>query len=103
MFFPYTDIQICNNFKNLTLGSSTSITCGVPNYNLTNSSIRWLSQDEQMVFNNSSVLVLETVNYTIDGTTFKCSVNSSQLYSPGGRSITVTVQGKENQLQLFML
>ena len=103
MFFSYTDIQIGNNFKNLTLGSRTSITCSVPNYNLTNSSIRWLPQDEQIVFNNSGVLVLETVNYTINGTTFKCSVNSPQLYSPGGRSITITVQGKENQLPLVML
>ena len=92
--FPYTDIQISNNFQNLTLGSSTSITCSVPN--LADSSIRWLSQGEQMVFNYSGVLVLETVNYTIDGKIFRCSVNSSQLYSPGGKSITITVQGKKN-------
>ena len=93
VFFPYTDIQISNNFQNLALGSSTNITCSVPN--LANSSIRWLSQDEQMVFINSSVLVLETVNYMINGTTFRCSVNSPQLYSPGGKNITVTVQGKK--------
>ena len=93
VFFLYTDIQIGSNFQNLTLGSSTSISCSVPN--LANSSIRWLSQDEQMVITNSDILVLETVNYTIDGTTFRCSVNSSQLYSPGGKNITVTVLSKK--------
>ena len=101
VIFLYTDIQISNNFQNLALGSSTNITCSVPN--LANSSIRWLSQDEQMVITNSSVLVLETVNYMIDGTTFRCSVNSPQLYSPGGKSITVTVQGKKGWLIFYII
>ena len=101
VFFPYTDIQISNNFQNLALGSSTNITCSVPN--LANSSIRWLSQDEQMIFTNSDVLILETVNYMINGTTFRCSVNSPQLYSPGGKNITVTVQGKKISNSWFMI
>ena len=56
-----------------------------------------------MVLNNSDVLVLETVNYTIDEKTFRCSVNSSQLYSPGGKSITVTVQGKKSWLIFYII
>ena len=66
------------------------ITCSIAD--LSAPTIKWLYQNGSVV-SNSHVLTLEAVNYTHNGRVFTCLVNSSQLYSPGKKNITVTVKG----------
>ena len=84
-------IVISGRFKNIQIGSSLQLVCRTPN--LTNSSIKWLS-DDGSVLNSSGVLILQSVNYTINGTMITCSVNSTQLTNTINETITLTVQGE---------
>ena len=86
----YVDIDVSGPFQSLTLGSTTIITCSVANVPTT--AIKWLFQNGSVV-NSSDVLALKPVDYTINGRVFTCSVNSSQLYSPDQKNITITVKG----------
>ena len=74
---------------NLQIGSLEELLCKVPN--LTNSTINWLSHDGSVV-SSSGALILQSVNYTINGRMFTCSVNSPQLINSINETITVTVQ-----------
>ena len=65
--------------------------CRVPL--LMDSTINWLSHDGSVV-NSSGALILQSVNYTINGRMFTCSVNSLQLTNSINETIIVTVQGK---------
>ena len=86
----FVAIEISDSFQNLTLGSTAVITCSVADLSVP--TIKWLYQNGSVV-SNSHVLTLEPVNYTHNGRVFTCLLNSSQLYSPGKKNITVTVQG----------
>ena len=91
---PPTDtIRISGSFKNLRIGSTSTINCSVPN--LMDSSIKWLSHDGS-VLSSSGVLILQSVNYTINGIMITCSVNSSQLINTINETITLTVQGERH-------
>ena len=57
------------------------------------STINWLFHDGSVV-NSSGALRLQSVNYTINGIIFTCSVNSPQLKNSINETITVTVQGE---------
>ena len=85
--------MISGNYTNMRIGSTVEIQCKAPM--LANSTIKWLFQNGSVV-SSSSVLSIEPVNYSINGSVFTCSVNSSLLHSPGRKNITVTIQGKEN-------
>ena len=85
--------MISGNYTNMRIGSTIEIQCKAPM--LANSTIKWLFQNGSVV-SSSSVLNVKPVNYSINGRVFTCSVSSPLLYSPGRKSITVTVQGKEN-------
>ena len=86
----YVDIDVSSPYQSLTLGSTAVITCSVTN--VTATAIKWLFQNGSVV-HSSNVLTLKPVDYTHNGRVFTCSVNSSQLYSPGQKKITVTVKG----------
>ena len=58
----------------------------------TNTTYKWLSKNDGSVKNNTNVLML-TGSLAIDGSNYTCLVDSSQLYSPIKKNITVTVQG----------
>ena len=62
---------------------------------MTNSKINWLSHDGSVV-NSSGALILKSVNYTINGRMFTCSVNSPKLTNSINKTITVTVQGEHD-------
>ena len=83
-------ITISDNFNNLRTGSSVLLMCS-----LLDSSIKWLSHDGS-VLNSSGVLILQSVNYTINGTMITCSVNSPQLINTINETITLTVQGERH-------
>ena len=86
----FVAIEISGFFQSFTLGSTAVITCSVAT--VPSTAFKWLYQNGSVV-NNSNVLTLKPVNYTHNGRVFTCLVNSSQLYSPGKKNITVTVQG----------
>ena len=86
-------ITISGNYTQLQIGKTMQLSCGVPN--LMDSSIKWLSHDGS-VLNSSGVLILQSVNYTINGTMITCSVNSSQLINTINETITLTVQGERH-------
>ena len=84
-----SEFKITGSYQHLRVGNTTVISCSVPL--LANSIITWLAQDGSVV-NNSGVLILQSVDYSINGSVFTCSVNSPQLYTPGKENIIVTVQ-----------
>ena len=84
---------ISGNFKNIRIGSTPRILCSAPN--LMDNAIKWLSHDGS-VLNSSGVLILQSVNYTINGTMITCSVNSPQLINTINETITLTVQGERH-------
>ena len=88
-------IVISGDYENLRIGSSAMIYCTAPT--LSNSStISWLSQDGSVV-SSSSVLALQPVDHSINGSVFTCSVVSPQLTIAVNQSVTVTIQGKSQR------
>ena len=56
--------------------------------------INWLSLDGSVV-SSSGALILQSVNYTINGRMFTCFVNHTTIDSNYNETITVTVQGEQ--------
>ena len=83
-------MNITGQFQNLQLGSTSTISCSVPQ--LMNSVINWLSHSGAVV-SSSGVLMLFG-NHSINGRIFRCVVNSSQLHSTGESNIIITVKSK---------
>ena len=86
----FTEIVITGQYQQIQLGSTSIVTCSVPQ--LMNTNIKWISHDGAVV-SSSGVLMLFG-DLTIDGRIFRCVVNSTQLYSPGERNITVIIKSK---------
>ena len=84
----FTELVITGQYQQIQLGSTSTVTCSVPQ--LMSSNIKWISHDGAVV-SSSGVLMLFG-DHTIDGRTFRCVVNSTQLYSPGERNITVIIK-----------
>ena len=84
-------IVVSGDYQDLRVGSGAVLKCSAPN--LMDSAIKWLSHDGS-VLNSSGVLILQSVNYTINGTMITCSVNSPQLINTINETITLTVQGE---------
>ena len=91
----FTEIVITGQYQQIQLGNTSTVTCSVPQ--LMNSNIKWISHDGAVV-SSSGVLMLFG-DHTIVGRIFRCVVNSTQLYSPGERNITVTVKSKFQRYQ----
>ena len=53
----------------------------------------WTSSAAAVPVSTTNTLTLQSVNNTLNGTEFTCSVNSSVLYSIGKKKISVTVKG----------
>ena len=87
------EFEIVGSYRNLTVGSTAVIACSLRS--LVNSTIMWITQDGSVV-NNSGVLTLQSVDYTISGRVFTCRVNAPHLYSPAQKNITISLQGKLN-------
>ena len=86
----FIEINISGQYETIQLGNTSTINCSVSQ--LMNSNIKWISYDGAVV-SSSGVLMLFG-DHTIDGRTFRCVVNSTQLYSPGERNITVIIKSK---------
>ena len=51
----------------------------------------WTSSAAGVPVSTTNTLTLQSVNNTLNGTEFTCSVNSSKLYSSGMKKITVNI------------
>ena len=72
------------------MGSAVNITCEVPG--ITTNAVSWNSK-VYTAWDESSVLMFQSVNSKLSGTMFTCSVNSSLLHNQlGSKDIIVTVQ-----------
>ena len=82
--------QSMGKSKDIRIGNTVNITCMIVPLPLT-TTYKWLSQDRAVV-TSSNVLPL-IGSLTINQRKYTCLVNSTQLYSPIEKTITVTVQG----------
>ena len=94
VFKDFTEIVITGQYQQIQLGSTSTVTCSVPE--LMNSNIKWISHDGAVV-SSSGVLMLFG-DHTIDGRIFRCVVTSTQVHSSGKKGITVTVKSKPGKL-----
>ena len=86
----FTEIRISGDYSNLTVGSTTNITCDVPG--LMSSVVSWTLPWSRAT-STSNILMLSSVDSTLDRVKFTCAESSNQLYIPGEKMITVTVKG----------
>ena len=91
--------MISGNFADLTVGSTSHLICSVPGLEpgVKGSSILWRRTDSLQTTSPSSTnatLTLQSVAIMLSGSLFTCSVSSTQLYSSGSKTITVTVKGQ---------
>ena len=87
-----TDISISGEHTDLTVGTTYNITCTVPGLD-DSSAIMWTSSAAAVLVSTTNTLTLQSVNNTLNGTEFTCSVNSSELYSVGENKISITTKG----------
>ena len=90
-----TDIVISGNFTDLTVGSTNHLICSVPGLE-NDSDISWRRTDTSQMTSPSSTnatLTLQSVDSTLNGSVFTCSVNSLRLYNSGTKNIVLTVKG----------
>ena len=93
-FIIATDITISGQHTNLTVGTTYNIDCTVSGLEDSEAIALWtMSTDLSSVQVSANTLTLQSVNSTLTGAVFTCSVNSSKLYSAGQKTITITVQG----------
>ena len=99
-----TDISISGQHTNLIVGSTYTINCTVPG--LEDSTILWTSTAAAAVpVSTTNTLTLQSVDSTLNGTVFTCSVNSSKLHtgSPKIKNITVTIQSMSDKFSMSTL
>ena len=96
-----TDISISGEHSDLTVGTTYNITCSVPGLD-DSSAIMWTSSAAAVPVSTTNNLTLQSVNNTLNGTEFTCSVKSMKLHahSPATKTITVTVLGTSHQSTL---
>ena len=87
----FLEILISGDYSDLQVGSTTNITCTVPG--IPPEAVLWSGTWNGASTVSPGVLMLSSVDSTLNGTEFTCSVNSTKLYRPGERKITVTVKG----------
>ena len=89
-FCLITGITINGVYTNIRIGNETIVTCMIVPLP-PNTTYKWLSQTRSIV--TSSGILKLIGNHNIDESNYTCLVNSSQLYSPIEKTITVTVLG----------
>ena len=89
--FLFAGVSISETYTNIRIGNFVDAYCMIVPPMLT-TTYKWLSQNRSVV-TSSNVLTL-TGSLAIDQRNYTCLVNSSQLYSPITKTITVTVQGR---------
>ena len=99
----FTDITISGQHTDLTVGTTYTITCTLPG--LDDSTILWTSTAAAAAVpvSTANTLTLQSVDSTLNGTVFTCSVNSSKLYSSGMEKITVTIQSMSDKFSMSTL
>ena len=96
-----TDISISGEHTDLTVGTTYNIICSVPGLD-DSRAIMWTGSAAAVPVSTTNTLTLQSVNNTLSGTEFTCSVNSMKLHanSPTMKTITVTVLGMSHQSTL---
>ena len=76
----------------MTVGNTYTINCTVPGLEDSEAIVLWTtSTDTSSAQVSANTLTLQSVDSTLTGTVFTCSVNSSKLYSTGQKNVTITV------------
>ena len=83
-------VYITGDHNNLAIGSTAVINCTAPSVG--DSMASWYSDGS--VVSSTGVLILPSVDYTIDGRKYTCTVNSSLTTDNISEAITVTIQGE---------
>ena len=98
VFCILLEIRILENYVNLQVGSTTRITCSVPGIPV--GAVQWINTDAWSGASPVSpgVLMLSSVDSTLNGTEFTCSVKSIKLYRTRTKNITITIQGMSNMI-----
>ena len=100
----FTDITISGQHTDLTVGTTYTINCTVPGLEDSEITALWtMSTDPSSVQVSANTLTLQSVDSTLNGTVFTCSVNSLRLYSSGMKKITVTIQSMSDKFSMFNL
>ena len=86
-----SEISISEDYSNLRVGSTQNVTCTVSG--ILPEAVMWNGTWRGTSAIDHNVLMLSSVDSTLDKIVFTCSVNSVNLYRPGEREITVTVKG----------
>ena len=88
----FLEIAISGDYSDLQVGRTQNITCTVPG--IPPEAVMWSGTWNRASL-SSNVLMLSSIDSTLNGTEFTCSVNSSVLYSgsPNMKKIIVTVKG----------
>ena len=89
----FLEISIFEDYSDLQVGSTQNITCTVPG--IPPQAVMW-SGTWSRAYLSSNVLMLSSIDSTLNGTEFTCSVNSSQLINTINETITLTVQGERH-------
>ena len=101
----FTDISISEQHTDLTVGTTYTINCTVPGLEDSEAVILWTtSTDLSSVQVSANILTLQSVNSTLNGTVFTCSVSSSKLHtgSPTMKNITVIVLSKSDKFMSIL-
>ena len=86
----FSAVSIEGSYTNIRIGNFDDVSCMIVPSILT-TTYKWLSQDRSVVASSSVLTLIGSL--AIDQLKYTCLVNSSQLYSPIEKTITVTVQG----------
>ena len=90
-------VSISGTYTNIRIGNFVDVACMIVPPMLS-TTYKWLSQDRSVVASSSVLTLIGSL--AIDQHKYTCLVNSSQLYSPIETTITVTVQGRYENVYL---
>ena len=86
----FLEIAISGDYSDLQVGRTQNITCTVPG--IPPEAVMWSGTWSKASL-SSDVLMLSSIDSTLNGNEFICSVKSNKLFIPSERKITFTVQG----------
>ena len=98
----FLEIAISGDYSDLQVGRTQNITCTVPG--IPPDAVMWSGTWSRASL-SSDVLMLSSIDSTLNGTEFTCSVNSSVLYSgsPNMKKIIVTVKSMSTKFNFVFL
>ena len=83
-------VYITGDHNNLAIGSTAVINCTAQSVG--DGMASWYSDGS--VVSSTGVLILPSVNYTVNGREYTCTVSSPLITDNISEAITVTIQGK---------